>query len=286
MGIWLLTVALARAGCVDAPPLVAELERAATEGRLGEGEMVKARLLAAFSCGPLATPELLARMWLADAVMLSLRGDEDAATDALAAAAQAAPEVWNDVYGPEFRRRHQAAQGLAPGVGHIVFDVTVEGEAPVGRPVVTAVDGEVLTDVTPAVPSGLHVAQIGFGRGDVRFAQEVYVVPGQDLVVRATLVGVTGAEAPVSKGPLIPDEPPAVIPMKTRRFPAFLVAAGVTGIGAGVTAGAALGQNGAMREATTPSALDDAFRTQKVLGATSYVLMGATAACLSLEVAL
>ena len=286
MGVWLLTVALARAQCADTTPLVAELERAATEGRLGEGEMVKVRLMAALACGPVAPPELLARMWLADAVMLSLRGDEDGATDAIAAAARVAPEVWNDVYGPEFHRRHLAAQGLDTGMGHIVFDVAVEGELPVGRPVITVVDGEILSDVTPAVPSGLHVAQIGFGSGDVRFAQEVFVVAGQDLVVRSTLVGVVGTPVPDPDQSLVPGTTPVPVPSKLKRFPAFLVAAGVTGIGAGVTAGAALGQNGAMRAAETRDALDGAFRTQKALGYTSYALVGATAACLTLEVAL
>lgn len=278
MGVWVLTVAIAQAACDDPAPLVTALEAAATEGRLGEGETVKVRLMAALACGPVAPPQLLARMWLADAVMLSLRGDEDAATDALTAAAHAAPEVWNDVYGPEFRRRHLAARSAEPGIGHIVFDVHVDGDIPVDRPVATAVDGRVLTDVTPEVSSGLHVAQIGFGATDVRFAQEIFVVPGQDLVVRATLVGETG----------VPNEaaPPEVVPTKPRKFPAFLIAGGVTGIGAGVTAAAALGQNGAMREATSSDALDSAFRNQKLFGYTSYALMGATAACLGLQVAL
>lgn len=278
MGIWLLTVGIARAECVDPTPLVAELEAAATEGRLGEGEAVKSRLIAALACGSLVSPQLLARMWLADAVMLSLGGEDDAATDALGAAAHVAPEVWNDVYGPEYRRRHLAARGVEPGVGHIVFDVHVEGDVPADRPVATAIDGRVLSDVTPAVPSGLHVAQIGFGTDDVRFAQEVFVVAGQDLVVRATLVGETRA-------PMLA-EPPVVTQTKTRRFPAFLVAGGVAGIGAGVTAAAAFGQNGAMREAQSTDQLDAAFRTQKALGYTSYTLIGATAACVGLEIAL
>ena len=73
----------------------------------------------------------------------------------------------------------------------------------------TAVDGRVLSDVTPEVSSGLHVAQIGFGTDDVRFAQEVYVVPGQDLVVRATLVGVTGTPEPVLPPEVVPTIGPA-----------------------------------------------------------------------------
>lgn len=308
MGIGLLSVALGVGGraaaapiggpdvadpvpCADPEPIVAALEAAATEGRLADARAAKDKVLAAFGCR-LADPGLLARVWLADAVVLATEGDDTGSSDALAAAARAEPGAWRDVYGSEFRRRFEEARVAEAPVGRLVLTVEPATDAPH----TLAIDGHPSDPAPVELPSGLHLAQAGYGE-DVRFARELYVVAGQDLMVGATLgppprpAAVTAPEPALvaSTDPaLAPAGDPLIVtplPPEPRPFPTLLALGGVTGTAAvGAAIGAVL-QNGAMRNASDLATLDAAYRQQRALGATSYVLLGLTAALVGLEIA-
>lgn len=281
MGVGLLTLVAAaggeredeRAACgaeLQRPALLQELELAALEGRLEEADLVKERVLDALACGPLVERDWLARWWLAEAVLSSLHGDEQPTDDALLAAARLAPEVWVEGYGPSFRQRQrEIAAQPPPARGRLVVEPVVSGEILTGRQVLMAVDGEAVEDNPLSVEAGYHLLQLGFGSIDVRYARPIYVVPEQDLVVRAVIEG----------------DPPSAGRQRRKPFPVLAAAGGVLGLGATITAVLAVDQNSAMYMADTPEQLTAAYRTQRALGGTSYVLMGATVACFGLELA-
>jgi hypothetical protein len=279
---WLVAAAGAREPCgegLDPHKRLDELESAALEGRVDEAEMLKQRTLRELTCGGLVEPQWLARWWLAEAAVASMHGDEQSAEDALAAAARAAPEVWVDGYGPSFRRRHAALAQSPPALsqGRLVLSVRVEGLWPPDSQILAAVDGGPIPGFGADLPAGYHLLQLGFSPADVRHASVIYVVPDQDLVVHAVIAGDPPMPAPI--------EPVPVVPVR-RRIPGFLVAGGLLGVSATATSLLALSQNGAMRNAQTVKQLDSAYRSQRTLGTTSYVLMGATVICFGLELAL
>lgn len=279
--------------CADPEPIVTALEAAATEGRLADARAAKERVLGAFGCR-LADPGLLARVWLADAVVLATEGDGAGSSDALAAAARSGPDAWRDVYGSEFRRQFDAAAAAEAPTGRLVLTL----EPPSDAPHTIAIDGVRADTVPVELPSGLHLAQAGYG-DDVRFVRELYVVAGQDLLVGANLGPPPVEPARITPGFVEPPEPvfvdvagpvePASDPSGPRPdgkpFPTLLALGGLTGAAAIGTAVGAVLQNGAMRQATDLPSLEAAYRQQRVLGGTSYALFGVTAAFIGLEIA-
>lgn len=261
MGVWLLTVGVAWAsGCPDRAEILAELELAVQEGRFEEADAERARLVEAFACGAAASAETLARMWLAEAVILSSLGDEEGADDALKAAGRVAPTLWLDAYGPAFQARWFEAQAQEVLPGRLRLQPLPEDH-------VALIDGEV-TELPGLVPSGLHVTQVGPGPNNMAFAQEVFLLPDQDLVVRTNFTGrPTSAQG-------------------DRDFPTFLAVGGATALGAVTTAGLALAWNERMRSAGTQEELDAAFRTQRAFAVTSYSFMTTTALSVGLHIAL
>ncbi|HHO50399.1 MAG TPA: hypothetical protein ENK18_05880 [Deltaproteobacteria bacterium] len=260
MGVWLLTAGVVWASdCPERTEILAELELAVQEGRFEEADVERTRLVEAFGCGAAAGSETLARMWLAEAVILSSFGDEDGADDALKAAGRIAPDLWLDAYGPAFQARWFEAQASEVLPGRLRLQPMPEGH-------VALIDGEV-TELPGFVPSGLHVTQVGPSPNNIAFAKEVFLLPDQDLVVRTLFSGRTTGGG--SEG-----------------LPTLLVVGGVTALGAITTAGLAVGWNERMRNAQTQPELDAAFRTQRVFGATSYTLMATTALSVGLHVAL
>jgi hypothetical protein len=279
---WLAAAAAEPPPCPEGRDLqeaLEELEAAALEGRVDEAEMLKQRTLRELACGGLVEREWLARWWLAEAAVAAVHGDEQSTEDALAAAARTAPEVWVDGYGPGFRSRHRALADDPPalGQGRLVLSVRVEGLWPEGGQIMAAVDGQLVQGFGTDVSAGYHLLQLGFSATDFRHASEIYVVPEQDLVVHAVLSGDLPDPVPLEPVPLVPVR---------KRLPGFLLAGGALGLGATTTSLLALAQNDAMRDAQTVRQLDAAYQAQQVLGVTSYVLMGATALCLGLELAL
>ena len=266
MGIWILTATIGAAWAQDPCPnraaILVELELAVQEGRFDDADGERQRLIEALACGPAAEVDVLARLWLAEAVILSAFGDEGGADDALKAAGRVAPTLWLDVYGPEFQARWFAAQAEEIVPGRLRLQPVPEGH-------ITLVDGSEV-HLPGLVPSGLHVAQVGPDADNITFAQEIFLLPDQDLVVRTGLVGRSETGGSTERD----------------GFPVFLAIGGATAVGAATTAALAFRYNGQMRDAPDQEALDAAYRTQRVLGTTSYTLMGLTAVTVGLHIAI
>jgi hypothetical protein len=172
--VW-LAAGVARAGCGDPGELVAELERAALEGRYADAEAASAALVGAFGCGPRADPTLIARMWLCESVILAARGEAEACDSALAAAARVSPTTWNGLFGPALHERWVAASQAPSGPpGRILVDL------PDGY--VGVVDGAE-TPFPAVLPPGLHLIQAGVEPAAATAARVVDLPPGTDLVL-------------------------------------------------------------------------------------------------------
>jgi hypothetical protein len=151
MGLW-LWVAAARAECGDPELLLGELEAMVLEGRFAEAEAVRERLVGAFGCGELAAPEQVARMWLAEALVLGARDEQQASDEALAAAARIAPSTWTETYGPAWKARWQAAAAREAEPGRVELAGLPEDH-------VGAVDGAVMS-FPATLPPGPHLLQV------------------------------------------------------------------------------------------------------------------------------
>ncbi len=262
--MWTLLVAVeARAqSCPGRFGLLAELELSLSEGRFDDARTTHEALLKAFGCGQMAEPEVVARTWLANAMILNTDNAADRADDALRAAGVVAPDLWLDVYGADLRKRWFVLRNDALTPGRIELDPLPEGY-------VIAVDGQPLAP-DGLVSSGLHIAQAGPSLSSIEFSAEVKVTPDEVLVVPTDLRR----------------RRRVVVDKLQPRVPVFLVLSGVTAVGAATTAGLAANQNQRMREAPTQQELTAAFRSQRTFGIASYALMGATALGVGLHVAL
>jgi hypothetical protein len=157
--------------CGDPGVLLGELEVLVLEGRFDEAEGARERLIGAFGCGELATPDQIARMWLAEALIL-------ASDDVLAAAARLSPTTWNELYGPGWKARWEAAsQRPAPQLGRVDL-----GELPEGY--VGAIDGTVTT-FPATLPAGPHLLQVL--ETQVVAVQRFDLPAGLDLVLQPAL---------------------------------------------------------------------------------------------------
>ncbi len=266
--LW-LTFAVFAADCAP-EPLVQDLERAALEGRSEDAARLSAEVESAFACSPAADRALVARFFLAEAVVATLGPDPEAVDEALAAAAAASPGLWNADYGEALHQRYLVAAGQKPALGKLVLD-------PMPADWTAIVDGAPVP--MPAdLAGGLHLAQAGptptadAPRAPMAFARVIRVIPGE-----TTRVAIA---------PLAPVNAPDAAPNARKRPLPWLVVGLAGAVGAAATAGGALAQDGAMRDAGTQDDLDAAFNRQKALAYTSYGLMGATAAGFGLYFAL
>ena len=270
MGIWLLTAlaSMARAACEDPGVLVVDLEKAVLEARMEDAADLLKRMEVAFSCGPVAPPGVLGRMWLAEGVMLSLQGDDE--MDSFAAAARVAPNSWREEYGVRFAERYQEAGRREESYGNIGLE----------PPLVTyvgAVDGQVV-DFPVRALGGLHLLQVGPAAGPMAFSKVFLLSENENLQLRTGLTeGSVAAEEPFAHGA---DEPlghtETVEPTK-KPVPVFLVAGGTAGVLAAASAVVALQQTNAMRKAEDMDELDAAHLRQQVFGISAYTLTGLAA---------
>lgn len=181
----------------DRPARIAILEQATIEGRFEAADAASRALLESFGCGPLAEPPVLARMWLSQAVLYAARGSDDAADDALAAAARVSPTTWNDMYGPTLQERWAStAERLDPSPATLRVEPLPAGW-------VAAVDGERMT-VPAELPSGPHLLQLGpkpFGSGPARFevARMFYLAPAGELSIDPELPARPVAHRPMTQ---------------------------------------------------------------------------------------
>ena len=243
-------------------------EEAVLEARYDDARKASAAAVEAFGCARLAAKEQVARLWLAEALVLSGGGEEEAADAALAAARTLAPDYWNANYGTYWKERWQATVNRQPpGTGRL--DV-----GPLPPDVQGAIDGT-WRDFPATVRSGLHLVQFGT-EDQMAWAQIVQVPEGVPLTLRPVLPSLPVTDAP---NPIDTVEPVEVrVPSRSRRIRDALLFGGA--------AVAAWGVSGAAKVAFTnnqadPYDDDAALRTTGngfaigagALGATSAVLL-------------
>lgn len=270
MGVWLMVWAgTAFAQCEDPAVVVTEAEAAVIEVRLDEAESALDRVEAALGCSPIASSELLGRMWLAEGVMLSIAGDA-AAEDSFAAAHRVAPGFWNEDYGPKLHERYQAAQlSHIPGQGEIHLEAPIKGH-------IIGIDGR-MASLPMSLASGLHVVQVGRSAQEILFAKMVFVPDGVDVQITTGLV-----EEGIEPVPETEEEEvvatTVVEPVpKKKGVPVFLIAGAGAAVVGGSMAIAAVTQNTAMKNAETLDELNAAHERQVGFGATAYTLLGLSA---------
>ncbi|MDO9280597.1 MAG: hypothetical protein Q7U06_01745 [Pseudomonadota bacterium] len=245
------------------PNIDAEVERATSA--LIAGDFTNARTAlqeaeASFACAA-ATPTQIARFWLVEGATAHLRAETATARVSLAAARATAPTLFDDRLGPEVRATWAAAEPA--GSGSLVLEPRRAA----------FIDGEGVTTWPLTVSAAPHVVQVVGADGSVRFGRVVRIGAGEDAMVETNL----GNEPEVLAGAQAPKE------ARAKKSPAMLILAGVAAAGAGAFAGGALAQNAQMEAAEDLGALDSTFGRQKAFGYTSYGLMGATAAMLTLH---
>lgn len=248
---------VARAECGDRASLLDELDQQVLEGRFEQAEITKQTVVAAFACGSLAEPTLVARLWLAEAVMLAAR-DDPGAPELFAAASRLSPTTWTEAYGPSLRKRWEEAERLpVKPSGTVRID-------PLVSEYIAALDGTVL--VFPAqVPAGPHLLQVGPRPTEMASALRFDLPPGIDLVL----------DPKVTR----PVEPPAVAPTRDLRGRRILHALVVGGVGAAVysatfaTNAAFYHSPPAQRSVELRAVNDGMVITSGVVGAASAVLL-------------
>jgi hypothetical protein len=260
MGVWLL-ISAAWATCPDPAAGVATAERAVVEARFDDAEAALAQAEAGFVCGDPADPDVLARMWMAEGAWLVLQDRNDEAKESFAAAKRVSPDLWNADYGDRIRAVYDESRDSGE-MGQLSLRPAPDAYA-------AYLDGD--EAVFPrSAEAGLHLIQVGPRTKAAQFGKVVALMPGDTLVVTTDLVEVAPAPTPVAVTQPVPTDEPTT----TTRSPALLIVSGAALALAAGSAGLALAQNGAMKNATTTEELDAAFARQKAFGATSYGLLG------------
>jgi hypothetical protein len=197
------------AGCADPAPLLSELETYATEGRIEQAEKAEDALVAALGCSAIADRATIARLWLAQGMVLAARGEDEASTSAFAAAARLSPDTWNPDYGPVHEQRFRDAAQTRVEAGRVALSEPV----PLGW--YSAIDGTVL-QLPAALPAGPHLLQIGQDPLAMNFATTFELPAGLELEIVA---------------PDFPEPPPPPTPPDTRRARRTWQAVVVGGLG-------------------------------------------------------
>lgn len=258
------------------PSLDAENERAAAALVAGDFAGAHTAIEAArnsFACAA-ANREQIGRFWLAEGAAAHLRADTKGAHASLAAARAIGPSLYDNRLGTDIRATWSSAEPL--GAGTLLLEPRRSA----------LVDGAEVTTWPLTLSSGPHVVQVIGADGKVRYGRLVEIGPGEDALVETGLgpepevVAATGATTSGAAGfgsAHVLTEP------KQKKSPAMLILAGVAAAGAGAFAGGALAQNAQIDTAADIETLDSAFGRQKAFGYTSYGLMGAAAAVLTLH---
>lgn len=258
-------IALLASVAFACPSIDSEVERATAALIAGDFTTAGTALQAAessFACAA-ATPTQIARYWLVEGAAAHLRAETATARTSLAAARATAPTLFDDRLGAEVRATWAAAEPV--GSGSLVLEPRRAA----------FIDGAGVTAWPLTVSAAPHVVQVVGADGAVRFGRVVHIGAGEDAMVETNLGSEPESVSSLKVAP--PKEP------RARKSPALLILAGVAAAGAGAFAGGALAQGPQMDAAEDLETLDNAFGRQQAFGYTSYGLMGATAAMLTLH---
>lgn len=197
-----------------------------------------------------ATRGQVARIWLVRGANAWFTGKKDEAVPLLAAARALAPEGYDGRLGEELKTAWEAAK---PGAnGNLFMDRNAN------------IDGVDVGNFPLSTAAGPHAIQII----DSAWARTVFVESGEDLHVETGL--------PVE---ILAD--PATAPIRKRKSPALLIAAGGAALAAGACASIAYLQDDAMSAAADQGngdALESAHTVQVATGYGAYGLAGLAAA--------
>jgi len=190
-------------GCDVRDSALDEFENAVIEYRLADAETALGTLDGSLVCGDVMKPRQIARMWLAEAVLLQLLGEKEDATIAFAAVSRVDNEYWNADFGPEMRRLYDTAWKAEVGRGIIVLEPEPTGY-------IATLNG-VPASFPAELPEGLHMVQAGETLRTITFARIVHVKRGgtahleTDIKQHVANKPPAGAEAP-AKPPKPPKE--------------------------------------------------------------------------------
>lgn len=188
LSLWSLSLSgLASASCGDAWTSIRALEDAVVEGRYPEASEHSRATIEAFGCGPLAPPELVARLLLAEALILRAEGEAEASDDALVAAARLSTGIWVEAYGSELRA-HQLELFLQrsndperSAEGRLVL------KPPLPEGFFGGVDGVPYDTFPLSLIPGLHLVQVGDDPQQMQVARLVELMPRTELVLQTGL---------------------------------------------------------------------------------------------------
>ncbi len=176
--VWIIATTTAWADCVEQSARVAALEEAVLDGRDTEARQAVDQLVSSFGCGPLAPPAILARLWLAQAMLFDRLGEVQATNEALLAAGEISPSTWVHGYGLAMRVRQLRLMATEILADRPRGSVKIEPEG-----YVNGIDGLRYDRFPAKVPAGLHLVQVGPRETEMRHAELVDVIPETELVV-------------------------------------------------------------------------------------------------------
>ncbi len=271
-------VGAARAGCDEAEAYVTRAEQAMLEARLDDAASALRDAEVAFSCGPVADPEVLVRFWLAQGARETAVGDVRAAAVSFRAAASLAPDHWPVDYGIKPYIQYKAAAELWLGEGIIQLH-----PEPGAR--VTALDGTIAPFPVTTL-EGLHLVQVGQDPEAMEFASLVTVRSTEPTMV------LTGLSPPGPDGRVVQPgrEPAPTLRVRSHGRRMARTGALVVGGTAAVLAGGGVwltrAQDDVMREQTTQADLDAVYARQQRYAAITWSLAGVSAVGITLHFAL
>jgi len=271
---------LAHAACDEAPLYVERAEQAVLEGRLADATQALKDATVAWTCGPNAEPEVLARFWLAEGALAMAEGDLARARLSFSAAYRVAPDLWPIDYGVKPYIQYQAAAEEWTGQATIKLH-----PQPVAR--LSLLDGQPASYPATTV-AGLHLVQLGRSEQHMEFASFVKVEQDDTFLVLTELEPVSEEElaaAPAPPSPVMSDLAAPQAPSIRRERdhpPALLASSGVALALAGTSAAMAFRQTAAMQEAPTEAKLHQAYARQQTYAQATWVLGGLGAVGLGL----
>ena len=274
---WLASLAWAEP-CPDRNALLDGLRSAVARDAMDEAETLRDDLVEAFACGTAAQPGELVGLWLAEATLQDRAGQTGLARDALRSASRLAPRL-DEAWGADLRRRLEDTRRdpvLPSRLDVVASDPTYD---------LLLVDG--LSFLPPdLLEAGPHLVQWGDTEEGMAGARIV-----RTEVDRIATIDVPyqGAGVPADSSKTRSDQRRSRSEKSretSRRSPGLLVAAGVTGLGAIVTAGLAAnaGPSANAPGVDVGQTLSRRFDQQRALGLTSFGLMAASTITLGVHV--
>ena len=272
--IWALWFSSALA-CPDPVQTLLDAEQAVVEARLDDADAALGAFDESLGCAGWQDSEALARAWLAEAVLRTFEGDEDAAAEAFAAARRASSSTWVPAYGEPLKEVWLAAED-PPETGTLASSVELPSEW-------TWVDGEAV-ELPIEVAAGLHAIQIIPLAGNPRYGRMVVVSPDKDLRLLLDDIDLTPPDhfgmAKAQADALAAEPQKTGLQLGDR---VYFVAAGGTAVLAGVSAVVASRQPGRQESAETLTQLERSRALQVGAGGLTYAALVGTAGLVGVQ---